>query len=701
MPASGVCKNLLNARHLNDGFGTIENPERLFKQDYLQLKQYCQEMRLRYVDEMFPPDKETIGPGLLAPEHLSRVVWLRPHKIVPSPSFVVDGVSRFDFGQGIVGNCWFLASAGTLTFQDFILNQVIPMDQTFNEGYCGIFHFRFWRFGRWVDVIIDDKLPTINGKLIFVYSKDPTEFWPALLEKAYAKVCGSYSDMNAGTPAEALVDFTGGVHVCVDLQHPPADLWALMTRAAQSRSLMGCGTPQGETSANTVLPNGLVQGHAYTVTGLKELLSQGQMVRLVRLWNPWGKGEWIGNWSDKCPSWSTVSAEDRKMCLSVRDDGEFWMRLEDFLQFYSDLDICCLCPDFLDGSESCHWRTYYYEGRWVAGSTAGGCMNNTESFWSNPQYRVKVENLESACAGLQDEKNMLVSLMQKPDKRNRRMVKNLYIGFSIFELPDQYSRKKGKFQADFFMRTRPVAQSKTYVNGREVMEFVNLKPGEYLIMPSTFSPNETASFVLTILTKVETHVHEHSGGMNHDSMDVDTIQLESAENVDDEESRRNFYRQFSENYEEVDAQKLQSLLNHKILQGQLNNGGFSIDACRSLIALNDLTLTGTLTSEEFICLWRKISSYKEMFVRSTASQADTLSVDELRSGIDAAGMKPNDKVMNVLVKRYCNSSGRITLEDFINLILRLERMYDIYKQMSDGTGIQLRRTEWLVLTMYS
>lgn len=129
------------------------------------------------------------------------------------------------------GNCWFIASIGALTFQNYIFEQVVPLEQKFDEDYCGLFHFRvngqsvptvfvkwivsqfaiklclfspfsttqFWRFGTWVDVVIDDKLPTIDGRLIFVHSKDPTEFWPALLEKAYAKYekkSTLYSDMN-------------------------------------------------------------------------------------------------------------------------------------------------------------------------------------------------------------------------------------------------------------------------------------------------------------------------------------------------------------------------------------------------------------------------------------------------------------------------------------------------------------------------
>jgi len=58
----------------------------------------------------------------------------------------------------------------------------------------GVFRFNFWCFGEWKEVIVDDRLPTYKTQqnvrhLLFCSNRqNPNEFWPALLEKAYAKL---------------------------------------------------------------------------------------------------------------------------------------------------------------------------------------------------------------------------------------------------------------------------------------------------------------------------------------------------------------------------------------------------------------------------------------------------------------------------------------------------------------------------------
>ena len=85
------------------------------------------------------------------------------------------------------------------------LCQVIGESQSFDRkaGYCGAFSFKFFVAGEWREVVVDDRLPTVKNRLLFLSSGDENEFWPALLEKAFAKLNGSYDGLSGGDFTEA------------------------------------------------------------------------------------------------------------------------------------------------------------------------------------------------------------------------------------------------------------------------------------------------------------------------------------------------------------------------------------------------------------------------------------------------------------------------------------------------------------------
>ncbi|KAG8123355.1 hypothetical protein E2320_018715, partial [Naja naja] len=141
-------------------------------------------------------------------------------------------------------NCWVLAALGALTQQQRFLKNMIPTDQGFNDTYAGIFHFQFWYFGSWVDVVVDDRLPFIDGNYISVHPRSKNEFWPPLLEKAYAKLRGSYEKLHYGFISEAFVDLTGGVQLTFNLGSPTDHLFEIMKTAALSGCLMACSSPE-------------------------------------------------------------------------------------------------------------------------------------------------------------------------------------------------------------------------------------------------------------------------------------------------------------------------------------------------------------------------------------------------------------------------------------------------------------------------
>ncbi|PWA16562.1 hypothetical protein CCH79_00004322 [Gambusia affinis] len=366
------------------------------------------------------------------------------------------------------------------------------------------------------------------------------------------------------------------------------------------------------------------------------------------------------------------------------------MSLEDCCKHYTKIEICGMSPDFLDEEPDSHWKTSMYENRWVAGTTAGGHLGHTETFWTNPQYRIKVCGKPDSS----QTKNTLVSLMQKPDNRNRRLAQIFFIGFFIFE----DKKCTGKFPASFFSSHRPVAQTKLLMNSREVMEFLTLKPGEYVIVPCTDKPNQAASFLLTIFSREETRCYENSG--HHFNNPVEKVKKEK--NSQDVENKMLLFRQYSDKYEEVNAELLQQLLKGLNMNGSdLISGSFSIDACRSMVALMDLIQQesgdGKLDSEEFGYLWHKVTKYKQVFAKMDVSKTGTLSLRELRNALRDSGMSISDELLNLMAVRYGASSGHMTLENFINLSLRLSRMNKIFTELSDGRNVTLSRSEWFLV----
>lgn len=207
-------------------------------QDYYVLRSQCLESGSLFED----PEFQAVSSSLMFSRRPDRhYEWLRPHEICENPEFFVEGFSRFDVQQGELGDCWLLAACANLTQDQKMFLRVVPEDNSFEDDYAGIFHFRFWQYGRWVDVVIDDRLPTYRGELIYMRSSEKNEFWSALLEKAYAKLHGSYEALKGGTTCEAMEDFTGGVTEMYDLKdQTPPNLFAIIEKGFQRNSMFAC-----------------------------------------------------------------------------------------------------------------------------------------------------------------------------------------------------------------------------------------------------------------------------------------------------------------------------------------------------------------------------------------------------------------------------------------------------------------------------
>lgn len=346
-------------------------------------------------------------------------------------------------------------------------------------------------------------------------STDKNEFWSALLEKAYAKLHGSYEALSGGLISEGLQDFTGGVTEVYNLKDNRSDLFQVIEKAFLYNSLVGCTIHPDPNVHEARTPQGLIKGHAYSITKVAmvdiKTANKSGKVPLVCVRNPWGNDiEWNGAWSDKAPEWQFISMETKKSIgLSFAHDGEFWISYEDFLTYFDDVEICILSADSLTDDlykkQSSKWGLMTFEGNWVEGVSAGGCRNYPANFYQNPQYVMTLTETDKN----DDKCSVVIALLQKHRRSRKDLgLDNLPIGFAIYRVtPKDLALKP--LGMNFFKTNRVAGDSPAFMNIREVSFRLKLPPGQYLIVPSTYEPNQEAEFLIRIFSQTSTSLVEN------------------------------------------------------------------------------------------------------------------------------------------------------------------------------------------------
>ena len=129
-------------------------------QNYHKLKKQCQKSGEKFVDPKFPCNSSIL------PRDATQVEWLRPEEICQrngnneEPQLFDETRDMFDVNQGELGDCWFASALSMIADKDHFIKKVIPSGQRFDSNYWGIFRFKFYRFGEWIEIVIDDRLPT-------------------------------------------------------------------------------------------------------------------------------------------------------------------------------------------------------------------------------------------------------------------------------------------------------------------------------------------------------------------------------------------------------------------------------------------------------------------------------------------------------------------------------------------------------------
>jgi len=442
------------------------------RQQWEDIMSMCRIFSNQYVDADFLPGKQTLKGQAVA--------WRRAGELNKerdtSPWAVFKGTPQAEhIQQGNLGDCWFLSALSVLATRPHLLLSTVVTHE-YND--VGVYQARFCKDGQWQVVTVDDCFPVTSWGSLAYARGSHNQLWVPIVEKAYAKLYGSYSAIESGTCREALSDLTGAPCEDIDFNKEGLDLdmvWAQLLSSKQSGFLLGasCGSDRADSQAFERV--GLQASHAYAVL---DVAMEGRS-RLIKFKNPWGSrsahgkpNEWTGAWSRTSAQWTPALRRKYNVAAAGEQGGQagvFWMELGDVMVYFYTITICKL-------QEA--WHCLRFQDRFLP-----ACSH---PFTSQFMYEVSV-----VCSTW-----AFVSLIQpssrgKPGSSHPR------------ELGCIVSKSRGECLNDPYM----LSHCKEKMSGGRVQVCADLMMADatcrYLIIPSNFttslSPNAAAlPFVLVI-----------------------------------------------------------------------------------------------------------------------------------------------------------------------------------------------------------
>jgi len=161
-----------------------------------------------------------------------------------------------------------------------------------------------------VQVAVDNKMPMSKGVLINTKQPHSKAIWALVVEKAVAKLRGSYDLLEGHTPGQ-LATLTGWRAMHVPMPPTPDELFETLTKATQQHRIVMISTL--DTKKFAALPKELQAGFAayHEISVLGTAQQNGKQI-LVR--NPWGNATQVG-------------------------DGFSWIPLGNFVRMFSGLTV--------------------------------------------------------------------------------------------------------------------------------------------------------------------------------------------------------------------------------------------------------------------------------------------------------------------------------------------------------------------------